>query len=172
MRNRAFRRTDLSLRTPERRLRRAPQPCSRPGSITYSIEIPDGDVPAESGAVSRFIDPSGRPLSPISLSRNCSESRRPAGTSSNRLGRHHPSRRYRRVDGVERRRQPRRGAGAAPVAAAGPRFPGGGAGGNRRDRGTRVGPAGLEFVGPIQAGLPAVGLVAALPGLPLDLDQR
>ena len=36
-------------------------------SLSYSIEILDGTVPAESGAVTLFIDPLGRPLSPVSL---------------------------------------------------------------------------------------------------------
>jgi hypothetical protein len=36
-------------------------------SLTYSIEVLDGTVPAESGAVTLFIDPIGRPLSPVSL---------------------------------------------------------------------------------------------------------
>jgi hypothetical protein len=42
-------------------------PVAGDDSITYSIEILDGEVPAESGAVSLFIDPFGRPLSPVSL---------------------------------------------------------------------------------------------------------
>ena len=36
-------------------------------SLSYSIEILDGTVPADSGAVTLFIDPLGRPLSPVSL---------------------------------------------------------------------------------------------------------
>jgi hypothetical protein len=36
-------------------------------SLSYSIEVLDGTVPAESGAVTLFIDPLGRPLSPVSL---------------------------------------------------------------------------------------------------------
>jgi hypothetical protein len=36
-------------------------------SITYSIEVLDGTVPAQAGAVSLFIDPFGRPLSPVSV---------------------------------------------------------------------------------------------------------
>ena len=42
-------------------------PVAGEDSITYSIEVLDGEVPAESGAVSLFIDPFGRPLSPVSL---------------------------------------------------------------------------------------------------------
>ena len=36
-------------------------------SLSYSIEVLEGAVPAESGAVTLFIDPLGRPLSPVSL---------------------------------------------------------------------------------------------------------
>jgi hypothetical protein len=42
-------------------------PVAGEDSITYSIEVLDGEVPAESGAVSLFIDPFGRPLSPVSV---------------------------------------------------------------------------------------------------------
>ena len=42
-------------------------PLAGNGSLTYSIEVLDGTVPAESGAVTLFIDPLGRPLSPGSL---------------------------------------------------------------------------------------------------------
>jgi hypothetical protein len=42
-------------------------PVASAGSLTYSIEVLDGVVPAESGAVTLFIDPLGRPLSPVSL---------------------------------------------------------------------------------------------------------
>jgi hypothetical protein len=42
-------------------------PLAGNGSLTYSIEVLDGTVPAESGAVTLFIDPLGRPLSPVSL---------------------------------------------------------------------------------------------------------
>lgn len=42
-------------------------PIAGDESITYTIEILDGEVPAESGAVSLFIDPFGRPLSPVSV---------------------------------------------------------------------------------------------------------
>lgn len=42
-------------------------PLATNGSLTYSIEVLDGSVPAESGAVTLFIDPLGRPLSPVSL---------------------------------------------------------------------------------------------------------
>jgi len=42
-------------------------PVASGASLSYSIEVLEGDVPAESGAVTLFIDPLGRPLSPVSL---------------------------------------------------------------------------------------------------------
>jgi hypothetical protein len=42
-------------------------PVAGEDTITYSIEVLDGAVPAEGGAVSLFIDPFGRPLSPVSV---------------------------------------------------------------------------------------------------------
>ena len=42
-------------------------PVAGNGSLTYAIEVLEGSVPAESGAVTLFIDPLGRPLSPVSL---------------------------------------------------------------------------------------------------------
>jgi hypothetical protein len=42
-------------------------PVASENSLTYSIEVLEGVVPAESGAVTLFIDPLGRPLSPVSL---------------------------------------------------------------------------------------------------------
>lgn len=42
-------------------------PVAGEDSITYSIEVLDGTVPTEGGAVSLFIDPFGRPLSPVSV---------------------------------------------------------------------------------------------------------
>jgi hypothetical protein len=42
-------------------------PVASGSSLSYSIEVLDGAVPAESGAVTLFIDPLGRPLSPVSL---------------------------------------------------------------------------------------------------------
>jgi hypothetical protein len=35
--------------------------------LTYSVEILDGTLPAQSGPVALFIDPFGRPLSPVSV---------------------------------------------------------------------------------------------------------
>ena len=42
-------------------------PVAGDGTLTYSIQVLDGVLPAESGAVTLFIDPLGRPLSPVSL---------------------------------------------------------------------------------------------------------
>jgi hypothetical protein len=42
-------------------------PVASGSSLSYSIEVLEGAVPAESGAVTLFIDPLGRPLSPVSL---------------------------------------------------------------------------------------------------------
>jgi hypothetical protein len=35
--------------------------------LTYSVEVLDGELPAEAGPVALFIDPFGRPLSSVSL---------------------------------------------------------------------------------------------------------
>lgn len=37
------------------------------GDLSYSIEVLEGTVPAHAGPVTLFIDPLGRPLSPISV---------------------------------------------------------------------------------------------------------
>ena len=37
------------------------------GRLTYVIDVLDGKVPAEAGPVTLFIDPFGRPLSPVSV---------------------------------------------------------------------------------------------------------
>jgi hypothetical protein len=42
-------------------------PVASGSSLSYSIEVLEGAVPAESGAVTLFIDPFGRPLSPVSM---------------------------------------------------------------------------------------------------------
>ena len=42
-------------------------PVATADSLTYAIEVLDGTVPAASGPVTLFIDPFGRPLSPVSL---------------------------------------------------------------------------------------------------------
>lgn len=42
-------------------------PVASGSSLSYSIEVLDGVVPSTSGAVTLFIDPLGRPLSPVSL---------------------------------------------------------------------------------------------------------
>ena len=36
-------------------------------SITYAVEVLDGELPADAGACTLFIDPLGRPLSPVSV---------------------------------------------------------------------------------------------------------
>jgi hypothetical protein len=43
------------------------EPRLEDGQLSYSIEALDGTVPAEAGPVTLFIDPLGRPLSPISV---------------------------------------------------------------------------------------------------------
>jgi hypothetical protein len=42
-------------------------PRLRDGGLSYSVEILEGEVPARAGPVTLFIDPFGRPLSPISV---------------------------------------------------------------------------------------------------------
>ena len=37
------------------------------GDLTYSVDVLDGTLPKEAGPVALFIDPFGRPLSPVSL---------------------------------------------------------------------------------------------------------
>jgi hypothetical protein len=37
------------------------------GDLTYTIEVLEGSVPAGSGPVTLFIDPLGRPMSPVSV---------------------------------------------------------------------------------------------------------
>ena len=37
------------------------------GNLSYSIEVLEGAVPAHTGPVTLFIDPFGRPLSPVSV---------------------------------------------------------------------------------------------------------
>jgi len=37
------------------------------GELTYSIDVLEGKVPAQAGDVTLFIDPFGRPLSPVSV---------------------------------------------------------------------------------------------------------
>jgi hypothetical protein len=43
------------------------EPRLEGGDLTYSVEILDGTLPKEAGPVALFIDPFGRPLSPVSL---------------------------------------------------------------------------------------------------------
>ena len=37
------------------------------GGLTYSIEVLEGTLPAQAGPVTLFVDPFGRPLSPVSV---------------------------------------------------------------------------------------------------------
>lgn len=43
------------------------QPILQDGQLSYSIQALEGTVPEEAGPVTLFIDPFGRPLSPISV---------------------------------------------------------------------------------------------------------
>ncbi|HET6173596.1 MAG TPA: hypothetical protein VFD90_13355 [Gaiellales bacterium] len=43
------------------------EPRLENGDLTYAVEILDGMLPHEAGPVALFIDPFGRPLSPVSL---------------------------------------------------------------------------------------------------------
>ncbi len=43
------------------------QPRLENGQLSYSIETLEGTVPTQTGAVKLFIDPFGRPLSPVSI---------------------------------------------------------------------------------------------------------
>ena len=43
------------------------QPRLENGELSYSIEILEGTVPTQTGPVTLFIDPFGRPLSPVSI---------------------------------------------------------------------------------------------------------
>ena len=43
------------------------QPHLENGELSYSIETLEGTVPTQTGPVTLFIDPFGRPLSPVSI---------------------------------------------------------------------------------------------------------
>jgi len=43
------------------------EPRLQDGQLSYSIEALDGTVPTQSGPITLFIDPFGRPLSPVSV---------------------------------------------------------------------------------------------------------
>jgi hypothetical protein len=43
------------------------EPTLEAGRLSYSITVLEGTVPVDGGAVSLFIDPFGRPLSPVSV---------------------------------------------------------------------------------------------------------
>ena len=43
------------------------KPSLKDGQLSYSIDVLEGTVPNEAGPVTLFIDPFGRPLSPVSV---------------------------------------------------------------------------------------------------------
>ena len=43
------------------------EPRLTDGELSYSIQVLEGSVPAQTGPVTLFIDPFGRPLSPVSV---------------------------------------------------------------------------------------------------------
>ena len=43
------------------------EPRLEDGQLSYAIELLEGNVPARSGPITLFIDPFGRPLSPVSV---------------------------------------------------------------------------------------------------------
>jgi hypothetical protein len=43
------------------------QPRLSDGELSYAIDVLEGTVPAQTGPVTLFIDPFGRPLSPVSV---------------------------------------------------------------------------------------------------------
>jgi hypothetical protein len=43
------------------------KPLLEGGQLSYSIDVLEGTVPAQGGPVTLFIDPFGRPLSPVSV---------------------------------------------------------------------------------------------------------
>jgi hypothetical protein len=43
------------------------EPRLNDGELSYSIDVLEGTVPAQTGPVTLFIDPLGRPLSPVSV---------------------------------------------------------------------------------------------------------
>jgi len=53
--------------TPEDAVIVIKEPLLEQGDLTYSIEVLEGTVPARAGPVTLFIDPFGRPLSPVSV---------------------------------------------------------------------------------------------------------
>ena len=52
---------------PEEAVIEIKEPRMGDGELTYSIEVLEGAVPAQTGPVTLFIDPLGRPLSPASV---------------------------------------------------------------------------------------------------------
>jgi len=43
------------------------EPQLEDGRLSYSVEVLEGALPAQSGPATLFIDPFGRPLSPVSV---------------------------------------------------------------------------------------------------------
>jgi hypothetical protein len=58
---------DANGETPEDAIVVLKQPQLEGNSITYSVDILEGSLPARADSVSIFIDPFGRPLSPVSV---------------------------------------------------------------------------------------------------------
>jgi hypothetical protein len=59
--------TNASGAFPEETVVVISEPRLEGDDLSYTVEVLDGTVPAETGPVSLFIDPFGRPLSPVSL---------------------------------------------------------------------------------------------------------
>jgi hypothetical protein len=59
--------TNASGAFPEETVVVISEPRLEGDDLSYTVEMLDGTVPAETDPVSLFIDPFGRPLSPVSL---------------------------------------------------------------------------------------------------------
>ena len=88
------------------------QPRLENGELSYSIETLEGTVPTQTGPVTLFIDPFGRPLSPVSSLRG--ETAR-AATRPQTLGQRARHRRH-RVRSCHQAGSGRNGAAGRPVA--------------------------------------------------------
>jgi hypothetical protein len=58
---------ELADRTPEEVVVTIRDPRADGNSLTYQVSVLDGTLPTSSGPVALFIDPFGRPLSPVSV---------------------------------------------------------------------------------------------------------